>query len=96
MSLNPERTLETDKTQSVVIAPDGTVANYPTVVLSLEDAKLLREYKKFLLRHGLREALYCNNCFEHNLSHGTEAYVTPDQIVIRCRCRLRFYQGQTL
>ena len=66
------------------------------MLLSIEEAKLLREYKKFLLRHGLKEALYCNACFERNLSHGTEAYVTSEQIVIKCRCRLRFYQGQTL
>ena len=94
--ISPEKPLLGDKTAALIVAPDGTVANYPTVVLSMEEAKLLREYKKFLLRQGLKEALYCNACFESNLSHGTEAYVTTDQIVIKCRCRLRFYQGQTL
>ena len=94
--INPEKPLLGDLTKSTIVAPDGSVANYPTVLLSHEDAKLLREYKKFLLRNGLKEAVYCNLCFERNLADGTEFFVTADQIVIKCRCKLRFYQGQTL
>ena len=94
--INPEKPLLGDKTNSLIVSPDGTAANYPTVLLSMEDAKLLREYKKFLLRMGLKEAVYCNSCYERNLSHGTEFFVTSDQIMIKCRCQVRFYQGQTL
>ena len=66
------------------------------LLMSLEDAKLLRAYKKFLLINGLKEALYCVRCFEGMRSDGTEAFVTADQILIRCRCRRLYYDGQTL
>ena len=79
-----------------IVGADGSVINAPTLMLSLEDAKLLRAYKKFLLRNRLKEALYCETCHEDNRSHGLEAFVTDSQILFRCRCRSLFYQGQTL
>ena len=88
--------LLSDYAPSQIISPDGSVMNAPALTLSMEDAKLLRVYKKFLLRNGLKEALYCNACFESNRSHGLEAFVTDDQILFRCRCRSLFYQGATL
>lgn len=94
--MNPEKPLLNDYQPSTLIASDGTVLNAPALTMTTEEAKLLREYKKFLLRHGLKEALYCNSCFEQNRQDGTRAYVTPDQILIECRCRRLFYQGQTL
>ena len=96
MGLNPNKPLLNDRTTSLIVSPDGTAANYPTVLLSMEDAKLLREYKKWLLRNGYREALYCNACYAANRSDGLEAYVTPDQMLFKCRCRALYYKGQTL
>jgi len=84
-----------EKTTTTILAPDGSTANYPTVYLTGEEATLLRTYKKFLNRLGLKEALYCNACWEQNLQHGCEAYVTDQQIMIKCRCKVRFFQGQT-
>ncbi len=63
--------------------------------LSTEDAKLLRDYKRFLLRHGYKEALYCNVCHEAGRRDGLEAHVTSDDILLRCRCRNQFYKGPT-
>ena len=83
----------TTEPPSTIVTPQGDPATVPTVLLSAQDADLLRRYKKFLAAQGLREALYCNACWDKNLSDGTEAYVTGTQIVIRCRCRLRFYGG---
>lgn len=80
-------------TESVIVAPDGSLSQIPTIVISDEDAKLLREYKKFLQRQGLREALYCQHCWTGQRHDGCEAYVTASQIVIKCRCRNRFYHG---
>ena len=85
-----------DKTTTQLVGPDGSVVNLPTVILSDEEARLLRTYKKFLARHGLREALYCNNCWnksEQDLC--SPAFVTNAKIGIACRCRNRYYQGQT-
>ena len=82
-----------ERTTGLIVGPDGAPLQVPTLLLSPEDARLLRLYKKFLLRYGLKEALYCDSCWDHNLSHGTESHVTDNEIVIRCRCSLRFYQG---
>ena len=96
MATAPEKSLLNDTTKSVIYGPDGSVASLPTIIITHEEAKLLREYKKFLLRHRLREALFCRDCWNSNLADGCEAYVTTDQIMIRCRCRARFYQGASL
>ena len=84
-----------EKTTSTILTPDGGPARVPTVILSTDEAELLRQYKTFLATHGLREALYCQTCWTHDLADGTNAYVTSQQIVIRCRCRLLFFQGTT-
>ena len=78
-----------------IVSPDGEVLNKPTVLLSKDEAELLRNYKKFLQRRGLREAIYCNHCWQGDLSDGMDAFVTDGQILFKCRHRLLFYQGQT-
>lgn len=95
MSANPEKALLNDKTTATILAPDGSVANLPTEILTGDDARLLRDYRRFLIRHGYKEALYCDRCWERNLARGTEAFVTPERIAIKCRCRLTYFQGQT-
>lgn len=82
-------------TTGTILTPDGELAQKPTQLLSQTDAELLRQYKKFLERHGLREALYCNACWDRSLSDGIRAFVTDAQILIDCRCKMRFYMGQT-
>jgi hypothetical protein len=84
-----------EKTTGTIILPDGDQQAIPTIVLDHDTAKLLRDYKKhFLLKFGLREALYCRECFQTQ-HDGTDAYVTDNQIAIKCRHRLLFYQGQS-
>ena len=95
MAIHPDKPLVNDKTKAVILAPDGSAATLSTLILTGEEAQLLRSYKKFLNRHGYKEALYCDRCWEQNLQHGTEAYVTDDTIGIRCRCRFTFFQGPT-
>jgi len=89
------KTLETEKTTAAIVGPDGEVVNKPTVVLDSAEASLLRQYKKFLQKHGLREAVYCNNCWEGQRSDGMRAFVRDDQILFECRCRTLFHQGQS-
>jgi ligand-binding sensor protein len=91
--MNP---LLSDYAPSQIVGADGTVLNAPTRLLSDEDARLLRTYKKFLLHFGLKEAMYCNSCYESNREHGMEAFVTDQRILFRCRCRSLFYEGPTL
>jgi hypothetical protein len=85
----------TDTAESVIIAPDGSVDTVPAIIISDADATLLREYKKFLLRQGLREALYCQHCWSGERHDGCKAYVTDAEIAIVCRCRNRFHRGQS-
>lgn len=86
---------ELDKTTSIILGPDGEQATLPTTILSDEDARLLRSYKKLLEKYGLREALYCNGCWSGEKHDGCKAFVTDNQILIQCRCSMRFYQGMT-
>lgn len=85
----------TEQTQGTILDASGNVAIVPTTVLSQEEAELLRRYKKFLQAHGLAEALYCKNCGIGSRNDGCEAHVTDSDILIRCRCKMRFYRGQT-
>jgi hypothetical protein len=84
-----------DVTTGTLVDANGEVVNKPTVVLSKEEADLLRTYKKFLQKRGLREALYCNTCWGGNLSDGMDAFVTDGQILMKCRHRMLFFQGQS-
>lgn len=76
--------------------PRGETTSVPALMLSDEQATLLREYKKkVLLPLGLREALFCNSCGNATLEDGCKSFVTNDQIGIICRCTQRLYLGQT-
>lgn len=85
----------TDTTTGTLVDANGEVIGKPTVILSKEEAELLRNYKKFLQKRGLREALYCNTCWQGDLADGMNAFVTDGQILFNCRHRMLFYQGQT-
>lgn len=82
-------------TTGTIVAPDGTIATRPTQILSPDEAELLRAYKKFLHARGIREAWYCNTCWDGDRSDGMRAFVTDGQILAECRCRMLFYQGQS-
>lgn len=80
---------------AVIVGPDGSIATIPQVSLTESEARLLRAYRRFLDHHHLREALYCNNCWEGNLQDGCGAAVTDFEILIKCRCKMRVYIGST-
>lgn len=84
-----------EKTASLILGPNGEPLSVPTVILDAKHARIIREYKKVLQELGLKEALYCDECWDRNVHHGLEARVTDGQIIFRCRCKLRFFQGQT-
>lgn len=84
-----------EQVAGTILGPDGAPAAMTTVLFSAEEAATFRAYKKLLQRHGLKEALFCQTCSEGNLGDGCEAHVTSSQILVKCRCRQRFYQGQS-
>ena len=79
-----------------LVSPDGTLLDRPEQVLTSAEVQLLRLYKKFLLSHGLSEALYCNECFRENRLHGMRAAVTDNNVLMECRCRRLTFTGITL
>jgi len=85
-----------EKTQSFILTPDGNPATIEGILIDPKDAQLLRQYKTFLAKYHLREALYCQDCWNGQRHDGCEAHVTTTQIVIKCRCKLRTYSGSTL
>lgn len=84
-----------EKTTGLLYGPNNEPINTPTVLLDPADARIIREYKKVLQRLGLKEALYCDECWDRNVNHGLEAHVTSSQIVFKCRCKLRVHMGAT-
>ena len=66
--------------------------------LSMDAARLLRNYKKVLLALGMKEALRCNACYElHGAnSDGCDASVTDASIRIDCRCTKRRFIGSSM
>lgn len=86
-----------EKTKGFIIDPStGAAAQLETILLTDQQARIMRDYKKLVLGPlGLKEALYCDQCWEHNLSHGLHAEVTSERIIMKCRCQLRVYNGPT-
>ena len=80
---------------ATILGPTGEPAVVPTITLTQKEAELLRNYKKLLQRLRLREALYCNDCWDGSREDGCKAFVTDAQIGIQCRCKMRFFQGST-
>lgn len=64
-------------------------------LIAQEDAELLRKYRKFLMKHHLKEKLWCNACEDRGDHPGVRANVTDGKIDIACRCTTRRYRGQT-
>lgn len=77
------------------ITDNGVTTELPVVQFTLEEARLLREYKKLLQKHHLKEAMYCGNCWDGAKEDGCKAFVTDAEILIACRCRMRSFRGQT-
>lgn len=77
--------------------PDGEPASLPHEPISDDELTLLLEYKRWLQRRGYREAVYCNRCYEGNLSDGTEFHVKTSgltvEAMIKCRCRMAYGKG---
>ena len=92
--------IENDKTTGTVDLYDAFgnkigEEQKPTVILTVDEARTLRAYKNFLLKYGLREALYCNTCGMSTTADGMRSFVRPNQIGMICRHRMLFYQGYT-
>jgi hypothetical protein len=84
-----------DITVGTILDQHGAPVVLPTTILSSEEARMLRAYKKFCLTHGLKTAYFCNTCFDGNLQDGMRAHVTDSEIQFNCRHRMLFHLGQS-
>jgi hypothetical protein len=73
----------------------STIPTTRDKLLSQHDAELLRKYKQFLMKYGLKESLWCLKCDDAGQPSGLKAYVTDGKIDFECRCTVRRYRGQT-
>lgn len=96
MAFDPDKPLLNDYTTGTLIDAQGNLLHRPTLILTLDEARLLRSYKKFLLNHRLQEApVRCRDCFEGNRTDFHHFFVTDTQIQYSCGCRMLFYSGPT-
>lgn len=77
-----------------LIAPVRVVI--PEVPLAIADAYMLRSYQKFLVAHGLQEAMWCLTCEDEGEPSGMRAYVRVDEIALLCRHRNLVHRGLTV
>lgn len=61
--------------------------------ISDHDAALLRQYKRFLMTHGLIESLWCQMCAALEQPEGLRASVMDAGIDLECRCTVRRHRG---
>lgn len=76
---------------------NGEPTSLPHEAISEDELRLLLDYKKFLVKHGYREAVYCSRCWGNNLADGTEFRVQSNgftiEALIKCRCRVAYGKG---
>jgi hypothetical protein len=79
-------------------AGNAVVKHLPAVPLTTEEARMLREFRKFLLRAGLQINVRCAKCATDR--NGRPGYldwtIGPEKVIFMCGCRQIVYLGQTL
>lgn len=85
-----------DQTQGTIVGVDGELLQRPTRLISVDQATLVRSYFKFLLGTlRLEPEFLCGDCFDGTRESAATHDINDQQIVIVCRCSLRFHQGET-
>ena len=78
---------------SPIVLTDAPAETF--VTLSVDEAKLLRAYKRILEDFGWVEGLDCQTCHAEGSAAGCRAFVTDTRIAIICRHRTLQFIGQT-
>jgi len=91
--LNPARTLA-DRTKGLLFDEHGQPASLPTVLMSRDEAQILRQYARFLHDRRLSVSYYCRGCWNgRTTADPLMVKISPGQVVFTCRCRIRYWQG---
>ena len=87
---------DVEKVQGTLVGVDGELLQRPTLVLSADEALLVRSYFKFMLGTlRLEPEFLCGTCFDGTRESAATYEVDDQQIVIVCNCSLRFHKGET-
>ncbi len=85
-----------ERTQGTIVGVDGEVLQRPTKLISPDEATLVRSYFKFVIGIlRLEPEFLCADCFDGTQESAATYDINEQQIVIVCRCSLRFHQGET-
>lgn len=91
---------ETMPGRVTLYGPDGNAVmkDLPAEPLTIEEAKILRAFKKILVRRQLQHNFRCGKC--HQNRSGQPGYldwtIASDKIILMCGCRQIVYLGQTV
>lgn len=86
-----------DRVLGQIVGPDGAPINLPTTLLDAAQAAALRAYFVWLMRDAkLEPELLCRSCYDGSRDSKAEFNIDEQQIVITCRCQIRFFQGASL
>lgn len=76
-----------DTTTTALIGADGTPIEKPTILLSAEDAAILRAMQAYGEREGLQGEMVCGSC-----GSACEVFVQGD-IGVFCDCRALYWKA---
>jgi len=90
---NQARTLA-ERTSGHLFGPNGETVQTPAVLMTREEAQALRQYATFLRARRLSTKYFCRGCWSGRVTEeGLMVKISPHQIVLPCRCRIRYWQG---
>jgi hypothetical protein len=82
--------------EGAIVGPNGELLARPTRLLTDDEARVIRAYKKIKLKYGFSEENHCHACgSSRDRSDGMRGFTTDQQIMFECRCRMLFYEGQS-
>ncbi len=67
----------------------------PPAPLTQREAHIFSAMRHFFLKHGIKEAIFCNQCFARKREHGCRASSSARMVFIECRCGVAKYVPPT-
>ena len=82
-----------NRVEGQILAPDGTPGNCPATIIGADAAAILRNYFHWALTSQLEPELFCVSCYDHTRESRAVYEIDAQQIVIQCRCQIRYFKG---
>src|SRR3990167_2689969 len=91
--MDVQKPVALDQTTSTILAPDGTPAQKPCTLLSLDECSVIRDYHQLLKSLGLQAELFCRTCYDGRRESQSAVNITSADVHIICGCRLLYGRG---